>query len=122
MTYPPRPEMRGQLNPLINAWGVPSKIDRLVATTNAQGRLSGSFVTQVTDEILWIQPAGGGSEVVELGIDEQTTHLAFQKWPGFEMVAKDRVTPSGQTYEYDVLKVHRYETHLLTELKLVRRT
>ena len=121
MTSPYLPGMKAELTALVLEWGKNCAISRFVSTLNTQGRLSGSFVTQAAAQKLWIQPAGGASDVVEQGIDEQTTHLAFEDFAGFEMKAKDRVLPSGDSYEYDVIKVHRQESQLVTELKLVRR-
>jgi hypothetical protein len=113
--------MKSEIDALIQEWAKDCTISRFISTLNSQGRLSGSFVTQVTGEKLWIQPTGGDSDIGDIGIDEQTTHLAWQKFTGFEMQAKDRVLPSGDSYNYDVIKVHRQESQLVTELKLVRR-
>jgi len=121
MTSPFLPGMKSEINALILEWGKNCSISRFVSTLNAQGRLSGSFVVQAATQKLWIQPIGGTSDVAELGIDEQTTHLAWEDYTGFEMEAKDRVLPSGESYAYDVIRVHREESQLVTELKLVRR-
>lgn len=121
MTSPFLPGMKSEINALILEWGKNCSISRFVSTLNPQGRLSGSFVVQSPTEKLWIQPVGGASDVVELGIDEQTTHLSWQDFAGFEMRAKDRVLPTGDAYEYDVIRVHRQESQLVTELKLVKR-
>lgn len=121
MTSPFLPGMKAELNALVQEWGKNCSISRFVSTLNAQGRLSGNFVTQAASEKLWIQPTGGGSDVGDIGIDEQTTHLAWQDFAGVEMQAKDRVLPSGESYAYDVIRVHRQESQLVTELKLVRR-
>jgi len=121
MTSPYLPGMKSEINALILEWGKNCAISRFVSTLNAQGRLSGSFVVQAPTQKLWIQPIGGTSDIAELGIDEQTTHLAWEDYTGFEMEAKDRVLPSGESYAYDVIRVHREESQLVTELKLVRR-
>jgi hypothetical protein len=113
--------MKTEINALILEWGKDCAISRFISTLNSQGRLSGSFVTQAPAQKLWVQPVGGASDIAELGIDEQTTHLAWEDFTGFEMKAKDRVLPSGDSYEYDVIRVHRQESQLVTELKLVRR-
>lgn len=121
MSSPHLPGMKAEITALVLEWGKDCNISRFVSVLNTQGRLSGSFVTQVPSQKLWIQPVGGASDVVEQGIDEQTTHLAWEDFAGFEMKAKDRVLPSGESYEYDVIRVHRQESQLVTELKLVRR-
>jgi len=121
MSSPYLPGMKAEINALILEWGKDCSISRFVSTLNPQGRLSGSFVVQAPAQKLWIQPVGGTAEVVDLGIDEQTTHLAWEDFTGYEMQAKDRILPSGETYEYDVIRVHRQESQLVTELKLVRR-
>jgi|WetSurMetagenome_2_1015567.scaffolds.fasta_scaffold94745_4 hypothetical protein len=121
MTSPYLPGMKAEINALILEWGKDCAISRFVSTLNTQGRLSGSFVTQAAAQKLWIQPTAGASDIAELGIDEQTTHLAWEDFTGFEMKAKDRILPSGESYEYDVIRVHRQESQLVSELKLVRR-
>ena len=121
MTSPYLPGMKAELTALVLEWGKACSISRFISTLNSQGRLSGSFVVQSASQKLWIQPVGGASDIIEQGIDEQTTHLAWEDYAGFEMEAKDRVLPLGESYEYDVIRVHREESQLVTELKLVRR-
>jgi len=122
MTSAFRPSMRDEIRKLVEDWGKNSRITRFISTTDDTGRESGSFQTQAASEKLWIQPIGGFSDVKEQGLDEQTTHLAFQLWSGTSMEAKDRILPSGNTYEYDVIRHHVKESHRVSELKLVVRS
>lgn len=116
-----RPVMREEISSLVQEWGKNCTISRNVLVTTADGRESGGFATQAT-EILWIQPVDrGGSDVKTKGIDEETTHYAWQKYSGYAMRAKDRILESGATYSYDVVRVHVKESHRLSELKLVTR-
>jgi len=117
-----RPQMRQEIYDLILEWGKNCTISRFVSSTTADGRKSGSFVTRGT-EILWVQPVDrGGSDVKTQGIDEETTHFAWQRFSGLAMQAKDRILESGATYEYDVVRVHVKESHRVSELKLVTRS
>jgi len=118
---PPRAAIRAQAQGVIDDWATNSTVSRFVSTTDASGKKTGSFVTQVSGEKIWIQPIGGASDVREQGLNDETTHLAFQKHSGFALVAKDRILQSGGTFEYDVLKAHVLESHRMAELKLVRR-
>jgi len=122
MAYPPRTEIRAEAAAEIDAWAIPCNVLRYVASTDASGRKTGSYVSQTTTEKLWIQPAGGGADTREFGISAETTHLAFQNYSGFVLEAKDRIVPSGQTYAYDVIRALVYESHRLSELRQVPRT
>jgi hypothetical protein len=121
MAYPPRVEIRAEAAAEIDAWATPCTVKRFVSTTDASGRKVGSYVTQTTTEKLWIQPAGGFADTKDFGIGAETTHLAFQNYSGYVLEAKDRIVPSGQTYEYDVLRALVYESHRLAELRQVPR-
>jgi len=118
---PPRAAIRAQAQVVIDDWAIPSTVSRFIATTDSTGKKSGSFVTQVSSEKIWIQPISGNSDIREQGLNAETTHLAFQKHSGFELVPKDRILQSGGVYEYDVLRAHVLESHRMAELKLVRR-
>lgn len=121
MSSPYTVGMREEVKDLVEEWKVPCDISRFISTKNAQGRLSGSFVNQISGESLWIQPIGGLSEVEVRGLDDETTHLAYQSWSGYAMQAKDRIFASGDTYAYDVVRVHIKESHRVSELKQVKR-
>ena len=115
--------MRSDLTDLVLEWGKNSTIKRQsTAVLNAQGRLSGDFVTQITDEVLFVQPIAGSSTIVSEGIDDETTHLAYQKFSGFIMEPKDRVTVSGDSFDFDVVRIHVKESHRVTELKQITRS
>ena len=116
-----RPDIRDEIQDLVEEWGKNCTISRNVTVTGADGKESGGFVNQAT-EILWIQPIGGGSDVKEKGIDEETTHFAWQHYSGYAMSAKDRVLQSGDVFEYDVIRVHIKEAHRVSELKQVTRS
>lgn len=121
MAYPPRAEIRARAESEINAWAKPATVKRFISTTDGSGRKTGSFITQVTGELFWIQPASGGADTREFGVSAETTHLAFQQHDGYALEAKDRILPSGEVYEYDVLRALVYESHRLAELRLVPR-
>jgi hypothetical protein len=121
MASPFLPGMRAEIKALILEWGKSTKISRFSASVATGGRLSGSFVSGAT-ELIWIQPVGGFSDVKEADLDEETTHLCFQYWSGYNMRAKDRLLPSGETLEYDVIRSHLKESHQFSELKQVRRS
>jgi len=113
--------MRDEIQALVEEWGKNCTISRNVTVTGADGKESGGFVDQVT-ETLWIQPIGGGSDVKVKGIDEETTHFAWQNYSGFAMTAKDRILQSGDIFKYDVIRVHIKEAHRISELKQVTRS
>lgn len=119
---PPRTAIRAQAQAVIDDWAINSTVSRFVSTTDGTGKKTGSFVTQVTSEKIWIQPLGGQSDIREQGLNDETTHLAFQKHSGFELLPKDRILQSGATYDFDVIRAHIFESHRMAELKLVRRT
>jgi hypothetical protein len=118
---PPRAAIRGQAQVVIDDWSIPSTVSRFIATTDSAGKKTGTFVTQVASELIWVQPLGGNSDIREQGLNAETTHLAFQKYSGFALIPKDRILQSGDTFEYDVLRAHIFESHRMAELKLVRR-
>jgi hypothetical protein len=119
---PPRAAIRAQAQTVIDDWSIPSTVSRFIATTDLSGKKTGSFVTQVSNELIWIQPISGNSDIREQGLNDETTHLAFQKHSGFALVAKDRILQSGGVYEFDVLRALIFESHRMAELKLVRRS
>jgi hypothetical protein len=93
--------------------------------TDATGRKTGSYTSLLASgatEKVWIQPLAGDSDIQAQGLNSETTHLAYQKWSGTALVAKDRILPSGQTFAYDVIRAQVYETHRRAELKQVMRT
>jgi len=120
MASPFLPGMKEEVKLLIQEWGKNTSIRRYVSSVVTGGRLSGSFVEQDT-ETMWIQPVGGFSDVKDADLDAETTHLCFQYWSGYRMQAKDRVLPSGETLEYDVIRSHLKESHQFSELKQGKR-
>lgn len=118
---PPRAAIRAQAEAVIDDWAIPSTVTRFISTTDLSGKKTGSYVTQASGELIWIQPLGGNSDIREQGLNAETTHLAFQKFTGFALVPKDRILPSGGTFDFDVLRAHIFESHRMAELKLVRR-
>jgi len=115
------PGMRDEVRLLIEEYGNQNvSIRRYISSVTTGGRLSGSFVEQATEKI-WIQPVGGFSEVEAADLDAQTTHLCFQYWSGYALQAKDRLLPSGETLEYDVIRTHLKESHRFSEIKQARR-
>lgn len=122
MPTPPRTGMRADIEELISEWGVQCTITRRSTTVNSEGRLDGSFSTVTSGEQIWIQPVGGQSRVVDFGINDETTHLGWQKHDGTQLLPKDRILVTGDTYYYDVMALHIKESHRLIELKLVTRS
>lgn len=118
---PPRAAIRTQAQGVIDDWSIPSTVSRFVSTTDAAGKKVGTYVVQTTTEKIWIQPLGGNSDIREQGVNAETTHLAFQKFSGLELIPKDRILQSGGTFEFDVLRALVFESHRMAELKLVRR-
>jgi hypothetical protein len=121
---PPLAQMRAQFNSLIDAgWGTACKVTRLSGTADAAGHLSGSFVTLVSGERIWIQSLTGRSSIDTKNLNAETTHLAFQKISGATMLRpKDRILPSGGTYVFDVVATEVLETHRMSQLKQDLRT
>jgi hypothetical protein len=121
---PPLAAMRAQFQSVLNDWGVSCDVLRLVATKNAAGKLSGAYASLVSggvDETIWIQPVGGESNISNAGLNSETTHLAYYRFSGTALVAKDRILPSGSEFAFDVIRAYTRETHREAELKQVRR-
>lgn len=115
----PLAEMRAQVDAVMADWAVNCSVSRFSpGTTDAAGHLSaGTFASVATAEPIWLQAIGGSSRIRELGLDAQTTHLAFQKWSGVALQPKDRLLPSGQSVAFDVIRAHVYESHRMAEVK-----
>ena len=123
VSAPPLTAMRSQFNSLLDAgWGTSCLITRLSGTVDSAGHTGGSFVTVSSAERIWIQGLAGRSSIDTKNLDAETTHLAFQKTTGTALRPKDRILPSGETYKYDVVKTHLWETHRMSELKQDLRT
>ena len=122
MPTPPRAGMRDDIEGLITEWGSVCTISRLSGALNTEGRFSGAFLDLTSSEVLWIQPTVGFSRVIEFGLNEQTTHFAWQKHDGTTLRAKDKVLVTGDTLKYDVIRVHLKESHRIMELKQIQRS
>jgi hypothetical protein len=120
----PLQAMRNQFNSLLSGqgWGTLCRISRLSGTADTRGHMSGSFVTLQSGARIWIQALAGRSSIDTKNLNAETTHLAFQKYSGTAMRPKDRVLPSGETYSYDVIRAHVFESHRMAELKQDLRT
>lgn len=114
--------MRTDVEGIVNEWGKNTTIKRQSTSLNAQGRFSGGFATVATDEVLFVQPVAGDSTIVSEGIDDETTHFTYQKFSGFVMEVKDRVTVSGDSFDFDVVRIHVKESHRFIELKQITRS
>jgi hypothetical protein len=115
---PPLAQMQAQFNSLIDAgWGIPSKITRLSGTSDAAGHYVGGQATKASGERIWIQAVAGRSNVGNMGLNAETTHLAFQKLTGTPLLPKDRILPSGATYVFDVVNSEVFETHRMSQVK-----
>jgi hypothetical protein len=120
---PPYSQMRAQFDSLIDAgWARPCAVSRLSGTTDIRGHVVGSFVSKATGEQLWIQTISGRSAIDVKNLDAETTHLCYQKLTGFVLMPKDRILPSGEVYQYDVIHADVFETHRMSQLKQVLRT
>lgn len=119
-----RTGMRSQVATQILGAGVLCDVLRFSPTKDSTGRQVGTYVTLTSggvDEIIWIQPISGVSDVQEQGISAETTHYAYQVWGGTDLRPTDRIFPSGGTYVYDVIRPQIFETHRRAEVKQVRR-
>ena len=117
-----RAPMRAQFDKIQDKWGIATKITRISRTQNAQGGFDDTAVVikdYADNELIWIQPARGNSQVQEKGLDDRTTHLAFQKYSGVALKANDILLPQGDTLPYTVINHFIYESHRLSELQLV---
>lgn len=115
--------MRAQASEQIVGAGVACSINRFAPTSDATGRKVGTYddILSGGTEQIWIQPVAGTSDVAEAGLDQETTHLAYQAWSGTPLEAKDRLSVVGDPYVYDVIRANVFETHRRAELKQVRR-
>lgn len=116
-----RTPMRNQFDSRIDEWGVASTINRTTKTTDAQGQITEAENIISTEELLWIQPRGGSSPVVEKGVDDKTTHFAWQKFSGLALKVHDIITQAGFSNPFDVIRQHVFESHRFLELQLVDR-
>ena len=122
MTNIYRTPMRAQYDILDTDWAEPSTIVRPTKTTDAQGQIVETPVTISTDELLWVQPSAGSSEIEQGNLNDRTTHLIFQKYSGLELEANDQITPNSGNYagkSFDILSHFVYESHRLSEAQLV---
>lgn len=116
-----RTQMRSRAATQIQGNGVAVQINRFTPTTDPTGRKTGSYVSTGASEMMWIQPFSGGADVVEEGIQAETTHLIYQAWSGTALQASDRLAVSGDPYVYDVVRADVFETHRRAQAKQVRR-
>ncbi len=111
--------MKADISGLISEWGIRSSIKRLSGSLNASKRFSGSFITK-SSGLIWIQPDAGNYRRGEPGQIEETTHVAFAS-KTLNVVSGDRILPSGDSYEYDVLDIQENPTHNAVMLRRVKR-
>jgi len=119
MTWDGLAQARLDISGLITTWGVGSRITRMSGSLNATGRLSGTFVSK-TSGAFWIQPDTGNYRRDLPGKLEETTHVAFAR-KTLDVRSGDRILPSGDTYEYDVLDLQENPTHNVVMLRRVKR-
>ena len=113
--------MRTHMSGLVAEWGVTCTISRYSANVNSAGWRSGASVS-IGTEVLWVQPLEGTGDRRSPGILEDTTHVVFQRYGGLDMRAEDKILPTGETYELDVLAVSVKENHREVQAKRVKRT
>jgi len=115
----PLAAMRAQFNSLLSGqgWGSLCAVTRLSGTVDSAGHISGSFASLASSVRIWIQPIAGRSSIDNKNLNAETTHLGFQKYSGTALRPKDRVLPSGETYSYDVIRAHVFDSHRMCELK-----
>lgn len=128
MTHPTPelPTMKRAMSALINDWGVSCTIKRRDQTKrNAMGAVSAPFST-IGTETLWIQPYSAknsrGSQMMEFGILDKTTHMAFERYSGTSVQNQDQISATGDTYAYDVLSAQITSTHRVIFLQQVKRS
>lgn len=122
MPTPNFAQMRDDIDGVVDDWKVTCSIRRQAAGFDAAGRNSGSFASVATQD-LWIQPLSMKDLTRQFqGVVEGTTHIATQKHGGYQILKEDRILASGDTYQYDVLATHAWQTHNVLFLKLVKRS
>ena len=115
---PPLAIMQGQFGSLIDAgWGIPSSITRLSGSVDQAGHVNGIYRTLASGERIWIQAVAGRSSIDTKNLDAETTHIAFSKLSGTQLMPKDRILRSGDTYAFDVINSETWETHRFSQLK-----
>ena len=115
---PPLTQMQAQFNSLLDAgWGKNSLVTRLSGTADTEGEITQATTILASGERIWIQALAGRAQISTMGLNAETTHLAFQKLAGVALRAKDRILPSGETYVYDVIDAHVLETHRMAQVK-----
>jgi hypothetical protein len=119
MTWDGLTQAKLDFSGLLTVWGTASRVTRMSGSLNSTGRLSGSFVAK-TSGTLWIQPDAGNYRRDLPGKIEETTHVAFVR-KTLDVRSGDRVLPSGDTYEYDVLDLQENPTHNVVMLRRVKR-
>lgn len=116
-----RTPMRAQFDFIVNQWAIVSTINRTTKSTDATGQVQEAENIISITELLWIQPISGNSDVVEKGIDDKTTHIAYQKHSGLAIKVHDIIIQAIFTNPFDVVRQHVFESHRLLELQLVDR-
>lgn len=111
--------MRQDVSGLISDWGVNCKIRRFSSTVSTAGHLSGTYISQTTEQC-WVQPITSKEMRADVGVEEIDDFVMFQRYGGFAFKADDRIVPSTDTYEYDVVAVEGRETHIEVRLKKVK--
>lgn len=115
---PPLTQMKAQYESLFDAgWGKNCVVTRLSGVADTSGHITGTMKTIVSGERIWIQPNSGRGRIDQININEETTDFAYRKLAGTALLPKDRILPSGETYRYDVIYEHVFETHRMAELK-----
>jgi hypothetical protein len=121
---PELPTMRKDISALIVDWGVVCTVKRRGTTRNLAGAVSAplSVMSTVT---LWIQPftakSRRGSQMMDFGILDNTTHQAFERFSGYAPQNQDQIAAAGETYAYDVLSSQLLSTHRVIYLQQVKR-
>lgn len=118
----PFAQMRGDFDALVGDWGASVTITRNAGSTTSQGRRASDWQT-VGTETMWIQSLSvTDKEMVEQGIVEGTTHVAFQRYSGTELRELDRITVSGDANPYDVVGTQLFPNHRRSWLKQVKKS
>jgi hypothetical protein len=116
--------MKADISGLIQDWGKRTIVSRLSGTMTASKRFSGSFVNVLSGTV-WIQPVmdsqQGRFKRDDYGINDETTHLAIAR-KTLLVKASDKLLPSGESYEYDVLDLQEDPTHNTIQLRRVKRS
>lgn len=113
--------MRAEAAAVINDAASLCTVSRSTVTTDAAGHKVTTWSAVATNEKIWIQPITGREQIQVEGVVSETTHMGYQSYSGYVLSNADRVRPTGDVYDYDVVAVQIHESHRQVQLKRVQR-